>query len=149
MSLTRANAEVVLISRAGNLMTAAGLDGVTVDGTNSDLNDPIGYGIRKVGGTVADVTNVADSDLTSISSDDYDEFFDYSEYRLLQNIAGNLDDVDIRVGPQEQKLSQLADFLDRRIERLKSKLEAEYGLGYATITAGYIDLNFQEEFETA
>ena len=147
MALTRANVELILIRRAGNLLTAAGLDGTTVDGTNVDLNDPIGYGIRNVGGTVTDVTSVADADLAGISTDDYDALFDYAEYRLLQNIAGNLDSVDIRVGPQEQKLSQLADFLDRRLNRLKAKLEDEYGLGYATIEIGYTDQNFQQQLD--
>ena len=46
MSLTRATVEVALIARCGKLLTAVGLDGATVDGTNAALTDPIGEGLR-------------------------------------------------------------------------------------------------------
>ena len=41
MTLTRASVEAMLIRRAGKLLTVAGLDGATKDGTNADLGDPI------------------------------------------------------------------------------------------------------------
>ena len=59
MALTRAAVEAVLLRRVGSLLEEVGLDGSTVN--NSDLNDPIGYAVRQVGGTVADASAAAGS----------------------------------------------------------------------------------------
>ncbi len=107
MAVTRANVENVLIHRAGALMTKASLDGTTVDGTNTDLADPIAWALRVSGYTSADITNPTTAEVAA-AEDDIDEVVDYAELRTLENVLGNLDDVDTTVGPRSESLSQLA-----------------------------------------
>lgn len=147
MALTRANVEAILIRRVGKLLTAADLNGTTMDGMNADLNDPIGYAVRRLGGTVASVVQVVDADLAGIASDDYDQLFDLAELRTLETIAGNLDDVDITLGPRSESLSQLASQVDKRIEKLAEKVQRTYGVDVGTLSAGVIGLDFAEHEE--
>ncbi len=127
MALTRAQCETELISRCGKLLTAASLDGVTANGSNPDLNSPLGYAVRICGGTVTDPSNVADSDLSTLSSV-FDKLSDLAEYRTLENISGNLDLVDISEGPHRESLGQLAERVEKRLARLQEKLQKTYGL---------------------
>ncbi len=127
MALTRAQCETELISRCGKLLTAASLDGVTANGSNPDLNSPLGYAVRICGGTVTDPSNVADSDLSTLSSV-FDKLSDLAEYRTLENISGNLDMVDISEGPHRESLGQLAERVEKRLARLQEKLQKTYGL---------------------
>jgi len=145
--MNRAQVEQILIKRCGKQMVAADLNGTTYDGTNVDLNDPIGYAIRQCGGTVADVTTVTATDVAFISADDHDKFLDIAELRLLENILGNLDDVDITVGPVSEKLSQLSESIAKRVTRLQAKIEKEHGIGGATMEAGMITLDFADHRE--
>ena len=134
MALTRAQGEVELVSRCGKLLTAASLDGVTVNGSNPDLNSPLGFAIRQCGGAVADLSNVADSDLNTFAASSYDKLFDLAEYRTLENIAGNLDLVDISEGPHRESLGQLAERVEKRLARLQEKLQKNYGMFLKTAT---------------
>lgn len=147
MSLTRANVETILVKRCGSLLTAAGLDGSTIDGTNEDANDPIGYALRQLSYTVDDITAVDDADVSSVSTSNYDKLLDLAELRMLENIQGNLDEVDITLGPRKEALGQLPARLEKRIERLEDKLKKRYGIGAATLTAGTIMLDFAEHNE--
>lgn len=147
MAITRAQAETILVRRAGSLMSEAGL-AVTIAGSNADLNDPIGWAVRQLGLTVATITSVADSDLSGVSADDYDQFLDLAEYRLLQNISGNLAVTDLEVGPRNEKLDQLVNRLEQRITRKKAQLQQDYGFGLGSLTAGVISLGFMETMET-
>lgn len=142
MGITRSEAERVLVNRCGALLTAADLDGITNDGTNDDLNDPIGVALRTLGYSVASVVRVVDSDLESLATSDLDKFLDVAEYRTLRTILGNLDDVDIESGPFSAKYSQLPRQLERRLMRLEEKLQIEYGLGGAELEMGAINMNF-------
>lgn len=147
MVMTRANVEVLLIRRCGALMTAAGLDGTTVDGTNVDLNDPIGVAIVAVSGTVASRVLVTATDVATVAAADYDEFLDVVEYRVLESVLGNLGKVDITVGPRQENLSQLATRLEKTIERKRKDLHDKYGYAVGTLEAGYITLDFAEHDE--
>lgn len=142
MGITRSEAERILVNRCGALMTAAGLDGITQDGANDDLNDTLGVALRTIGLSVGDISRVLDSDLSSVTDDDIDKFLDVAEFRLLQTIIGNLDDVDIEAGPFTAKYSQLARQLERRMSRLQDKLLVEYGIGGAILEIGVINMNF-------
>jgi hypothetical protein len=140
---TRAKYEAVLIRRLGASLTAASLDGTTVNGTNADLNDPLGYATRKLGGTVSDVSSVVDADLSTISSDfGVDALLDVAELRTLENILGNYTLVDISAGPERESLSQVATATEKRAERLSKKIEKEYGIGGAEFSTGVLTLNF-------
>lgn len=142
MGLTRANVETILIKRCGRKMLAASMDGTTSNGTNDDLNDPIGYALRVMGYQVTDIAQVADSDLAGVSVEEYDELFDRAELRTLENIAGNLDFVDISVGPRREALAQLSNQVERAVERLQARINRLYG-DLGRFEAGAISLDFQ------
>ena len=144
MTITRANVETVLVRRCGKLLTAAELDGTTINGANADLNDPIGWALRQLGFTVASIAFVKDSDLTSIDDDNIDQLLDLAELRALNNVAGNLDGYAITVGPRTEQRQQLAEQVSKRIERLQQTIEKQHGIGLGTFTAGVIGLDFAE-----
>ena len=143
MALSRANTEFIIVQRAGALMSLVEM-AITVAGSNLSLNDPIGHGIRELGYTVTDITSVSDTDVAQVPVAKYDEFLDYCEYYTLINILGNFDTVDIRVGPRSEKLSQTISLLENRITHKKSMMDTLYGLGYATLSTGYITNVFAE-----
>lgn len=139
MALTRANAEDIVVDRLGALMDAAGL-AVTVAGSNDDLNGPLSWAARQVGVTLASPVTVTDSDLSGISSDDYDDFFDLAEWRTLKNIQGALDLVDVTAGPRSEALSQLSTQVDRMLELRRDHIE-EISASRA-VAYRYVELDF-------
>lgn len=144
MSVTRTDAEGVLVRRCGRLLTAAGLDGSTATGANADLNDPIGWAVRQLGGAVASVASVTDADLAGVATDDLDALLDLAELRALESALGNLDVVDVAVGPERESLGQLGGRLEKAIERKRAQVQREHGIGASTLTAGTIRLGFQQ-----
>jgi hypothetical protein len=146
MSITRANVEAILIRRAGKKMTVAGLDGTTISGSNPDLNDPIGSAILDMGYNPSSIATITDTDV-SLVGNSISELLDRAELRLLRNIAGNLDLVDIAVGPRKESLSQLHDQIIKQIDKLADDINSKYGSGISALDAGSISLDFQEEQE--
>ena len=124
-------------------MTAAGMD-TSVTGGNVDLNDPIGHALRDLGYTVDSVVLVADADVDDVTDSETDEYLGLAELHTLEAVLGNLDDVDIKVGPMSESLSQLAERVERKISRLRAQLERDYGYGLSVIGTGYIQLNRAE-----
>lgn len=148
MTVTRANVEAILVKRTGALMTKAGL-AVTVVGSNADLNDPIGWALRRIGLTVITASLVTDADLASVTDAQLDEFLDLAEYRTLESVLGNLAAVDTKLGPRDEKLSQLASQIEKKLTRLAKGLEAEYGYGIGTLSVGVLTYDFAEHGEAA
>lgn len=146
MTITRADVETILIRRCGSLLTAADLDGTTIDGTNVDLNDPIGVALRNMGYTVVSITNVADSDLESVPDEDIDQLLDLAELRTLESIEGNLDDVDIQANGRSESLNQLSARVRMKIDTKRKAIESQY-VGLGTLDAGVITLDFMEKDE--
>lgn len=144
MTTTRANIEAVLVRRCGKLLTAAGLDGTTIAGTNGDLNDPIGWAIRQCGGTVATLTSVVDGDVSSVNDADADKLLDLAELRTIETIEGNLDGVDITVGPRSESLNQLSVRVRAKLDSKRAQLQRDYGFGVGTLTAGVVSLDFAQ-----
>lgn len=136
MAITRAQAEKLLIRRLGNLLTAADLDGVTNDGENDDLADPIAYAARQCALTVADVTAPTDAELSALDVADSDKLLDLAELRALENILGNYDGVDISVGPRRESLGQLRDGLLKRIAAKRTDILVAYGVGMPDAVIG-------------
>ena len=143
MTLSRANVEYILEARLGPLMTKAGMDGTTVDGTNVDMADPIAWSLRQAGYSVADITNPTTAEV-ALATDDTDKILDLSELRTLENILGNLDDVDVTVGPRREALSQLADQCKSRLDAVKLKVEDAYGYGASVLATGTLTYEFAE-----
>lgn len=147
MALTRAQVSTILNKRIGPLFTELGLDGTTTN-SNTDHNDPIGYAIRKLGGTVATITAVADSDLASIEAANYDELLDLAELRCMQtalSTARRL--VSYTLGPKREEYADIAKGLAVDIARKQDEMKEEYGRFNATLEAGVITLAFAEENE--
>lgn len=144
MSLTRIQAETELVDRAGAKMALAGM-AVTIVGTNADLNGAMSVALRKMGLTAS--STVVDGDLAALETDQVDEFLDRSELRLLENIQGNLDLTDIKVGQRSESLGQLADQVEKAITRLSTRLMREYGVGLGTLSGGTISLDFAEKLD--
>jgi len=143
MTITRANLEALLVARRGPLMSAATM-AVTVAGSNADLNDPIGYAIRYMGGTVADISSVTSVDLATVDFALIDGVFDVAELRLLRTIKGRLDMVDIRTGPFTESLSQLAESVEQDIQSMSEQVVKKYGAGSILIDTGNLSLDFAE-----
>lgn len=140
MSITRAQVETILVKRLGGWFTEADL-AVTTVGTNADLNDPIGFALRRLDLTVANVTQVADSDLTGVAEADYDAFFDLAEWRALSNVARALARVDVTAGPLSQRYSQLRDAVMKAADAKRAEIESDYGFGAPQLSSGNIGLD--------
>jgi hypothetical protein len=148
MTITRANLEAVIIARCGPLLTAADMDGTTVAGTNASLNDPISTALRRSGYSVSNIALPSTTDLAAVIDDDVSQVIDLAELRTLENIAGNLDDVDISAGGRSESLNQLSAKVEKRIDRMTAKVKEEYGIGvggYGTLSGGAIGLDFMSK----
>jgi hypothetical protein len=144
MAITRTDVEKMLVNRAGKKMAVVSF-AVTTNGSNADLNEPICDALLKMGITPASYSAVSDSDLVNVES--VPELLDRAELRLLENIAGNIDIVDITVGPRRESLGQLSTQVQDAITRLTVKIEKQYGGSMAPLTAGVIGLDFQQEYD--
>lgn len=144
---TRAQLEVILVKRVGVSLTYVGLDGTTVDGTNADLNDPIGYAIRFLGGTTADPSAVVDADVATVAAADLDNMLSLAGYRALLTIISSNTLNDLRVGPRDEKLDQFSRRIEMRAKKLEMELERDVGLGLGTVEAGVLMLDFAEHEE--
>ncbi len=113
-------------------------------GPMTDLNDPIGYALRVMGYAVADITAVADSDLAGLPAEEIDELLDRAELRTLENVAGNLDVVNISVGPRSESLGDLSRQVEALIRAKTERINARYG-GERRLEGGAIDLDFQQK----
>lgn len=142
---TRSDIEAEIIGRIGPWLAAVSMDGVTVNGTNPDLNRPISYAIRLSGGTVAGAT-VTDADAATVPASALDQLYDLAELRSLENALTHYALVDAKAGTVEEKSSQFADRLEKRIAALRSAIAIAYGIGGApSLTGGALTLNFAEE----
>lgn len=136
---TRANVESIIVARLGPLMTKAGMT-ITTAGANASLNDPIGWGIRQSGYTVASLALVTNVDVAGVATADLDTFLDYVEYRTLLNIMTNITMVDVKIGSRSEALSQLAEQIQKRLDWLGGLL----GLGVGELTTGLLYFDFAE-----
>jgi len=129
-------------------MTAASM-ATTVAGSNDDLNDPIAWALRVVALTVDNPVAVDDDDVSSVPSGDFNKFLDYAEYRLLNTILSNLDDVDLTAGPIQEAYSDFPERIQARIDKLDEHLSRMYGQGQSTVSLGWIEHSFAEHGEEA
>src|SRR5512139_2454820 len=137
MTLTRANVESILLRRCGTTLEKAGLDHQTENGSNLDLNDPLGYAVRLCGGPVSSAALVADADVATVATEDTDALLDVAEYRLVETTSG----------PQRQNLSQWAAAIAAKVERLEKKIGDRYDIdfGGTVLAGGVVDLDFMEK----
>lgn len=147
MTLTRANIESMLIRRLGKSYDFIGLDGHTVDGSNEDMNDPIGYALRQLGYSVSDPTSISDADVAQLAVEHYDAALDLAELRGLQTWLGNNTLVSFRLGPRSEELSDLITVTEKRAVRLQAALEkTPYGSGVSW-SLGTLTLDFAQHMD--
>jgi len=145
---SRSDIETVLLSRRKAIMEFVGMDVATV-GTNTDLNDAIGFSVRNCGGKVESIIAVTDADLGTVPDDEIDKLLDVAEYRLIFNILGNMDEVSVSVAGQSESYSEIRATLESQIGLLSTKLEKMYGFGSAGANAqvGTLEYDFAEHNE--
>ncbi len=132
---TQAEAEEVMVLRVGKFMIAAGLDGLTSDGTNVDLQDPYNTALRHFG--YASISSLEDADEES-------EFLVVMELRVLSTILTNYDDVDIKVGDRFIAFNQLAVRARQRYNDLLETAKEVYGIGERELIMGVFKTDINE-----
>ena len=142
MALTRIVAETILVSRLGPVMEVAVM-AVSYTGGNTDLDDPLAWATRGVGGSTAAHNTVTDAELARVAVGDFDDLMALAEWRTLLNIQGALDAVDVTVGPRKELLSQYADKVQQMLDRLEPLVNG-LGLLTAPLEAGYITIDIAE-----
>jgi hypothetical protein len=140
---SRAEVEAIMVRRCGPVMEVAGM-AVTYTGSNIDLADPIGWGLRQL--DYDSSINPTTGEVAAVTSADFDEFLDYVNLALLENISTNLDAVDTTLGPRSEKLDQLAGRVEGRLTRLLEKMRVEYGYGIGTAVLGTMTQEFAEHY---
>ena len=128
MTLTRANVEQSIVDRLGAWLTAAQLDGSTIDGTNASLREPIARAVRKSDGTVVDMSDL-DAALASVPSSVTDaQVLDLVEYYTLSNIYQNYTDVDVAGSLGSSKDDQLRQAMRTALQVKAAEIASEYGI---------------------
>lgn len=140
--MTRTQAETVLIARCGKLLTACGIDGATVNGTNASLTDPLAWAMRQSGYSPAAFGAVTDTDLAGVAADDTDKLLDLAEFKALDNGLGNFDATDISVGPRSESYDQIRTGVEKILNRKQASITRLYGFGLGTLDAGVISYDF-------
>jgi hypothetical protein len=123
---TRAQIEELLLKRVGRWMAEVGMDNTTISGTNADIDDPLGFAIRRLGGSVANPVSVSDGDVSGIDGSEFDKLMDYAELRLLKNILGNMEFVDTSGLPMSMNNDQLGKRIQKRIDDLQQYIKDNY-----------------------
>lgn len=150
MAITRAQVEQILIRRCGKKLALVGLDGVTQDGSNTDLSDPIASTLAILGLAVANVALVADADLVAVQACQAGALVDIAELRVLESVLGNWDQADQMADTDNsQSLGKLYDSLEKTVARKRLQLQRQYGFGVGELTAGVYDLGFAETVDFA
>ena len=143
MTITRANAEAVLIKRTGPLLPVAGLDGTTVSGNNADLGDPIAFGLRQLGLTVATPASPTDAEVATATADDLDQLLDMAEIRIYQTVLNHvLDLVNTEAGSRVDEYSHLANGIQLRLDRAELRARRLYGWTAGTLESSYLYHDF-------
>jgi hypothetical protein len=129
MTITRANAESVLIRRIGAWLTFVGLDGTTITGANLDLNDPITFALLQSSYSVADITAVSNTDLSAVVSTDYSKIIDIAEFRALETVLQTFTESDVKGLSFSTNDDQFGKRVQDRIDKKVAALLALYGFG--------------------
>lgn len=148
MAITRAQVEQILIRRCGRKLALVGLDGVTANGTNEDLSDPIVSALGVIGVGVANLAAVTDADLVAVTANLAGALIDLAELRALESVLGNWVEPDQQADTDnEQDLGKLYDSLEKTVARKRLQLQRQYGFGVGELTTGVYDLGFAETLD--
>lgn len=148
MAITRASVEEKLVRRLSAWMAKASL-AITYAGANADLDDPLDFAIGKLDGSVTTWGVPSTADLAALAASDHAALLDLAEYRLLQNILGNFDKVDVSSPAGAAQLDDLGQRIERRLKVLQAQIASEYGIAVVatsgTLTGGSLTLNIADD----
>ncbi len=140
MSLTRAQAESILVGRRLKTLALLGLSTAT-DGTNEFVAYPLACSLRLLGGTTVDPTVAEDDDLATLpASIGVDRLIALADIEMIEWILGNWYQVTFSLGGHSESLSDLLTALQKTLERLKADYVRKYPIDVvvteATSTSG-------------
>ncbi len=145
MAITRVQVETVLVRRLEAWLVAADM-AITFAGANNDLNDGISNALLQLEIVPANISSIADGDLTSVATTDYNKFLDLAELRTLESVLENYAKVDVEAGAVKAQLDDFGQRIERTIQRKREQIARRYGLeGLASLEVGVINLGFQQE----
>ena len=141
MTFTLEQIQSTLFGRMSALMDEADLSLLESSELNPDLNDGMSWALRKLDVEPADFTAVVTADFATIDFSTLDQLLDYAEYRTIQTLFNSLTAVDVRIGHRTEEFSQLANRVGQAVDKMRTYLRKEYGLGRGTLVAGVVDLD--------
>lgn len=125
--MVRADIELAVVSRCGNLAAEAGLDGVTVDGTNADMNDPIADALEALNRAPANRSAVSDADVLRVAPLEQRHCLALAELRYLESALFNLTLFDEKWVNQSDAKSQLGKRLECAIAARRDVIARRWG----------------------
>jgi hypothetical protein len=144
MSVTIANLESELITRGkfGRILALAGLDGVTVNGSNYDLRAPLIRALPEVGYQAANPLTLVDSDVSSLTANAVERVLLAAKRDLIDQIILNWDEVEKSFGADkdallrfEKRLKAMCDALDKELA-VKYSVTGVQGFAFGCIESG-------------
>lgn len=149
MPITRAAVESTLVNMCGGILTKAGLDGTTVDGSNASLTSPIRQALASLGFATATLGVVVEADLLPITWETLDQLLEVAELRALESALGNLNQPDQMADTDNQQwLGKLRESIEDTVARKRKQVERQYGYGLSSLVPGVVDLGFAETFDS-
>jgi hypothetical protein len=142
---TRAQADAILKSRVGTLLTNVG---VSVAGSSplAAFADPIAVGLDAVGLSCADPTNPTDDDLAALPGSSLYKFLDIAELRALETAyntpAGTATATSVEWTDYKVTRKAAVDALATVLAAKRADVKARWGYGLGRLSAGTIDLKF-------
>ncbi|KKL53891.1 hypothetical protein LCGC14_2270870 [marine sediment metagenome] len=132
---TQAECEVAMIRRNKKFMEVAGMDSITVDGSNDNLAEPYLSSLRWL--NLADVSAFVDADQEA-------EFLDIMEIFLLQDLFAWYDDVDIKAGDRYIAFNNLRVGIRQKYNFKLEFVKSSYGFGERELSMGAIQTDINE-----
>ena len=127
--LTRADAEISIISRLRGWMAQVGMDVTTVNGTNLDLADPLSATLRAINLSTADPITPVDSDFAQVPDGRIDEVLAIAQLFTMRSILGRFSSVDEWAGTDKQHWSDFGRRIQTGIDDLQDDLKNRFGFG--------------------
>lgn len=128
MTITRANLEAEVVSRIGAWMSNVGF-AVTTNGSNANLNNPIGWAIRTSGGGTTAPALVTDADVQTLAATFFDQLADLAEFRALEAIYQAYTGVDVKGLTFSESGDQFAQRVKAALDAKRTYIIGTYGIG--------------------
>lgn len=143
MAWTMINLEGAIIDRAEGWFDFLEWN-KTPDGTNSYCGGPIADALLTLEYTVTDLSQPADADLSSVSSDKYLALLEVADFYMHEKILSNIGKYsDVKVGQREERMAQMADSLEKLVNKKEAAIREKYQLFYGVPSLAKVNLNFQ------